>query len=332
MTLFSGKHIFSYLKKLFRRDKNTGDYVRRRRWTVSIVNENSMISVAEITARKWELITAVIVVFMLFGAFWLALFSFTPLQNLLPARLGPDLRDKYIAMSVHLDSLERAVQTFDGYTQNITSLFDDTARIATVSMPAGAALAEVSVDSLLVSSDAEKQFVRRFEDAERFNLSVLSPIAAEGMMFAPPFTGVTFTERDNGIPQIVTSAATAVSAVYRGTVVNVYYTTGLGITVAIQHPNDFITIYSGLDDVFVKRGEKVKQVCASVYLLPTNIHLPSNFGTTAPHCPRRPTSHSIESHIIRLRLQSNLRGAHINTGFGPRLPYSTAMRSACFNQ
>ena len=258
MTLFSGKHIFSYLKKLFRRDKNTGDYVRRRRWTVSIVNENSMISVAEITARKWELITAVIVVFMLFGAFWLALFSFTTLQNLLPARLGPDLRDKYIAMSVHLDSLERAVQTFDGYTQNKTSLFDDTSRIATVSMPAGAALAEVSVDSLLVSSDAEKQFVRRFEDAERFNLSVLSPIAAEGMMFAPPFTGVTFTERDNGIPQIVTSAATAVSAVYRGTVVNVYYTTGLGITVAIQHPNDFITIYSGLDDVFVKRGEKVK--------------------------------------------------------------------------
>ena len=140
MTLFSGKHIFSYLKKLFRRDKNTGDYVRRRRWTVSIVNENSMISVAEITARKWELITAVIVVFMLFGAFWLALFSFTTLQNLLPARLGPDLRDKYIAMSVHLDSLERAVQTFDGYTQNITSLFDDTSRIATVSMPAGAAL------------------------------------------------------------------------------------------------------------------------------------------------------------------------------------------------
>ena len=75
---------------------------------------------------------------MLFGAFWLALFSFTTLQNLLPARLGPDLRDKYIAMSVHLDSLERAVQTFDGYTQNITSLFDDTSRIATVSMPAGA--------------------------------------------------------------------------------------------------------------------------------------------------------------------------------------------------
>ena len=69
MTLFSGKHIFSYLKKLFRRDKNTGDYVRRRRWTVSIVNENSMISVAEITARKWELITAVIVVFYAFRSF-----------------------------------------------------------------------------------------------------------------------------------------------------------------------------------------------------------------------------------------------------------------------
>lgn len=258
MSPFSEKYVVRHIKSLFRRNKANGDYVRRRRWTVSVVNENSMISVAAITARKWELITAVIVVFMLFGAFWLALFSFTPLQNLLPARLGPDLRDRYIAMSVHLDSLERAVQTYDGYTQNITSLFDDTTRIASMPTPAGAALAEVSVDSLLVSSDAEKQFVHRFEDAERFNLSVLSPIAAEGMMFAPPFTGVTFSERDEGIPQIVTSASAPVSAVYRGTVVNVYYTTGLGITVTIQHPNDFITIYSGLDDVFVKRGEKVK--------------------------------------------------------------------------
>ena len=258
MNLFSEKSLAWHIKDLFCRKKSGGDYIRRRRWTVSVVNENSMISVAEITARKWELITAVIVVFLLFGAFWLALFSFTPLQNLLPTRLGPDLRDRYIAMSVHLDSLDRVVQTFDGYTQNITSLFDDTTRISAVSPPAGTALTEVSVDSLLVSSDAEKQFVHRFEDAERFNLSVLSPIAAEGMVFAPPFSGVTFSERDDGIPQIVTSTSTPVSAVYRGTVVNVYYTTGLGITVAIQHPNDFITIYSGLDDVFVKRGEKVK--------------------------------------------------------------------------
>jgi len=238
--------------------RGSGDYIRRRRWTISVINENSMMSVAEITARKWKLIAGAIAAFLILGSFWLALFSFTPLQNLLPARLGPDLRDRYIAMSVHLDSLEHAVQSYSKYTDAITAIFDETNVSQSSSAVAAPTLAEVSVDSLLLASDAEKQFVKRFDDAERFNLSVLSPIAAEGITFIPPFTGVPFNERDEGIPQVVASATTPVSAVYRGTVLNVYYTTGRGITVIIQHPNDFVTLYSGLDDVFVKRGEKVK--------------------------------------------------------------------------
>lgn len=258
MSASIGKSMMRRFGGMFGRRRGTGDYIRRRRWTISIVNENSMMSVVKITARKWKFIAVGIVAFIILGAFWLALFSFTPLQNLLPARLGPDLRDRYIAMSVHLDSLEQAVGAYEKYTDAITVIFDETKASQASSGAAGTTLADVSVDSLLMASDAEKQFVKRFEDAERFNLSVLSPIAAEGITFSPPFSGVAYTERDEGIPQIVVAAKTPVSAVYRGTILNVYYTTGRGITVVIQHPNDFITIYSGLDDVFVKRGEKVK--------------------------------------------------------------------------
>ncbi len=48
-----------------------------------------------------------------------------------------------------------------------------------------------------------------------------------------------------------------VCAIYRGTVIALDYgSNGLGV-IAIQHPNDFISVYSNLSDTYVEKGAKI---------------------------------------------------------------------------
>ena len=111
-----------------------------------------------------------------------------------------------------------------------------------------------------MATEAERQFVRSYEEEERFNLSVLSPIAAEGMIFTSPVTSSTSIEpmpsQSPGV-RIKGGSNLPVAAVYRGSVIAVNPQPDGTTSVILQHPNDFISIYSGLDDVFVGKGKKV---------------------------------------------------------------------------
>ena len=48
-----------------------------------------------------------------------------------------------------------------------------------------------------------------------------------------------------------------VAAVYRGTVVGLVCADGGTYTVTVQHPNDFLSVYARLEDVYVDKGAKV---------------------------------------------------------------------------
>lgn len=254
--------VFDFIKALVRRAmprgrKPTGDFVRRRRFKLALINLSSLSEVWKVRGRKWSLITAACVAFVIIGMLWILAFVYTPLRNVLPAKLQADLRDNYVVLSARLDSVQEAADANSRFALNIIEILTDSVPEPVVTETPST----LPLDSLMDASKAERSFVQRFEDAERYNLSVLAPIAASGMSFYPPVTGLeaetNFT--DAGVPymRVQTGNATPVSAVYRGTVVNSYFTTGAGITLAVQHPNDFISIYSGLAETFVTKGDKV---------------------------------------------------------------------------
>ena len=157
---------------------------------------------------------------------------------LLPWQLDDDLRGQYLDASLRIDSLERIMSEQNAYTQNIVDIMTDSVKVLEV-----VKIPQQVSDTLMEASAREQQFIRRFEDNERFNLSVLSPIAAEGMMFESPI------ENDAYIGEI--------SSIYRGTVISVT-TDKYGITsITIQHPNDFISVYGDLEHSYVDKGGKV---------------------------------------------------------------------------
>ncbi|MCI9053743.1 MAG: M23 family metallopeptidase [Muribaculaceae bacterium] len=212
----------------------------RRRWRVEIINENTL-------SRLWSLRLSGIKVWLAGTAVVAAIasliamiFMFTPLGKLLPGQLRGDLRAGYLEAALRIDSLQRVTREQEAFTRNIMAILSDSlsAGPATASNAATAS----TTDSLISASEAERRFVRQFEEEERFNLSVLSPIAAEGMIFEAP----TASEDGTG----------PVAAVYRGTVVGLTETAGT-TTLTIQHPNDFISVYSRLANAYVAKGDKV---------------------------------------------------------------------------
>lgn len=252
--------ISAYLR---RRRRHKGDFVRRRRYSLTLRSLSSLSDVWEFRASRRGMIMSAVGVFAATGLFWFLVYVYTPLRGVLPVGMSYDLREDYDEMSLRLDSIIEAQRITDAYAANIERvlMLTDIADTAAAA-PSGETVPKVlPLDSLIESSAAERSFVSRFEQAERYNLSVLSPILADGMTFFPPVSGLMVEDRvsEAGIPSAVAvpGSMAPVSAVYRGTVLNSYYTTGRGLTIVVQHPNDFVSIYTGLAEAFVTRGGKV---------------------------------------------------------------------------
>lgn len=238
-----------------------GDYRPRKRYRLSLDRTSTLSRLASVQGSKTKMILLALAAFVVCGGVWLSLFIYTPARNLLPARFTSDLADRYADMSMRLDSVAEATRLYEAYARNLRSILGD-------SLPPSQAttarsipdLQDIPLDQLMTASDAERQFVAAYDDAERYNLSVLSPIAAEGMTFYAPVSGVDARPVEADVPSVEIAAgkSTPVSAVYRGTVVSSQFVAGRGTTVVIQHPNDFVSLYSGLAQTFVSRGAKVR--------------------------------------------------------------------------
>lgn len=213
----------------------------RRRWRVEIVNENTLARTWSIGLSGLRVWLAAAVVTGALASLIAVIFMFTPLGTLLPGHLDGDLRSQYLDAALRIDSLERATRSHETYADNIRRIF--TGDTAGTSHTGATTAHVVADDSLLEASEAERRFVRQFDARERFNLSVLSPIAAEGMIFESPVENITGSGN--------------IDAVYRGTVINVALLPGGTYMVSVQHPNDFLSVYSRLDEVYVGKGSKV---------------------------------------------------------------------------
>lgn len=235
-----------------------GSRSRSRRYRLDFVAENTdkrIWSVRMGRAKVWIAATAAIAALI---ALIFVIVAYTPVRQLLPGALSGDLRSRYQTSAVRADSLAEQARINQQYLSNIERILrgEDADTLPDISIPS--ATPNVG-DTLPLAGEAERAFVRAFDEENRFNLSVLAPLAAEGMVFNPPVAvSAQTTPAQGGGVSINPRRAVPVSAVYRGTVTGVYFSPEGTSTIAIQHPNDFVSVYSGVGDVFVERGQRVE--------------------------------------------------------------------------
>lgn len=231
--------------------RNPGQY------RLDFIKENTFNRVWSIHMTRPKAILGLCVVVAAIAALITVIFLFTPVRRLLPGQMAGDLRTGYIDMTVRLDSLAETARVNDAYIRNIATVLagDPTCNPDTVTTGEGPL---PYPDSILRASEAEKEFARRYEQTERYNLSVLAPLAADGMVFGSPTGGtVSYSELATGGVMLQGPGSFALCAVYRGTVVACMSDAHGRYTLVIQHPNDFVTIYTGLGQVYVNRGSRV---------------------------------------------------------------------------
>lgn len=118
----------------------------------------------------------------------------------------------------------------------------------------------IPIDSVLPRSGEEAAFAKIMQEREKFNISVLSKMAAEGMLLFPVSDeGVVTTDsRDTYKIRMIIPDHATIMAVADGVVLAEYFDQSFGRNVIIvQHDNGFVSKISGLGSLYVGQSDQV---------------------------------------------------------------------------
>ena len=159
----------------------------RKRYTFTLEDESRLEKLLQISASRGKYIicgVAVLIIFMTLGALTVGL---SPARRLLPGYLKDSERAATQEHHMRLDSLQQAYEANNAYLSNIIAVMNPTTR-PTRTLP-DSAVSQIdtpfSPDSLFPTSVEERNFLSMMREQEKYNISVIAPLAAESMLFAP---------------------------------------------------------------------------------------------------------------------------------------------------
>ncbi|MDR0824868.1 MAG: M23 family metallopeptidase [Prevotella sp.] len=233
------------------------------KYRLSVMNRNTLDEIWTMNASIFHG-----AVLLLIFAFFLititsAIIIATPIRYYLPGYMDSEIREKALRSAIRVDSLQQQLNYQEAYINNLKNVFNGVVDIDSVKIQDTISVSET--DPLLMRSKAEKSFIERYEEEERYNLSVISQATVspmEGVVFFKPLRGLVvnkFSPSNNryGITLKV-GAQETVSSVLDGTVVFSGYDLNAGYTIQIQHKNGFISIYKNNTTLLKKSGDKVQ--------------------------------------------------------------------------
>lgn len=231
----------------------------RTRYRISIEDEGRLETLVSSSASPWiwgVSVASVVIIIMSLGVFIAFL---TPVRRLLPGYLKESERAATQMQIMRIDSLRQVCETTAMFLENLNAVMNPTGEVSPrhevseLDVP-------LSPDSLLPTSPEEARFVSMIRDREKYNISVVAPLAAESMLFSPVCEESVVTEATRGArkAEIALAANSRVSAIADGTVISVSQSLrDGGAVVIIQHPKGFLSRSGRLGQVLVDVGEEV---------------------------------------------------------------------------
>ena len=203
---------------------------------------------------------------LFFLAVSFVLITQTPLNSYIPGKSSSEVQKALIDLSLRSDSLEKTLKNQSVYFENIENIilgknvFQKTASFDTLPLQKQKSLDfNISEEDSLLRVSVERDNTGSFVVGSKPNNEYLT--------FFPPVYGIisdkyNSREKHFGI-DLVAKETTRISSVLDGTVIVSSWTPETGYIIALQHKNDFISIYKhnsllikSVGD-FVKAGEHI---------------------------------------------------------------------------
>lgn len=233
----------------------------RFKYKLSFINESTLEEV-------WGFHLSQLSVFLSLGIFAFALVAITamiiiltPIRNYLPGYLDVEVRKEIMDNALRADSLERMVQIQELYLRNVSQIFMGEVELDSIQRIDS--LARTDVDYDIPRSEEELNYVKEFEQDEKYNLKVLntSPVQVDGVFFYKPVQGIVSSRYQADIRHfgvdIAASPQESVLATLDGTVIYAGYDPNQGNVIHLQHKNGFVSIYKHNEILLKEQGQTV---------------------------------------------------------------------------
>lgn len=233
----------------------------RFKYKLSFINENTLEEV-------WSFRLSQLSVFISLGVFAFSLVAFTafiiimtPIRNYLPGYLDVEVRKEIVQNALRADSLERMIEIQNLYLKNVTGIISGTIELDSIREIDS--LARVDADFEIPRSPEEEEYVKNFEQEEKYNLTVLNtnPLPKDGLFFYKPVNGVISSHYQADIHHfgvdIAAASKESVLATLDGTVMYAGYDPNQGNVIQLQHKNGFVSVYKHNELLLKEPGEHV---------------------------------------------------------------------------
>lgn len=234
-------------------------YQSTPRFRLSFVNENTLNVIWTMYFSRTRVIVATILILASLGSLLTFIILLTPIRTLLPGYLKEAQRQENMINVMRMDSLLRQAEINEAYISNLRAIL--TGSPTTDSTDYSMTMRQqLPPDSLISAGKAERGFLNSYNENERFNLTVLTPMAAEGISFiAPVAEGMRASGDNPHTIVIIAPRHKPVMAAAPGTIVDIHPDGPDGNTVIIHHANGFLTKYSGITTLTAATGDKIKE-------------------------------------------------------------------------
>lgn len=232
----------------------------RPRYRIELVDDSRLERVWSVRASRLRLALAFVVLIGLSAGIGVLIVGFTPVKRQMPGYMTGAERASSIQALMRIDSLQTAIQANQTFMDNLSTLLDTDRTPGDSAAAAGKQQPQMSIDSLIGSSARERKFVSMMEESEKYNLKVLSPLAAEGMIWSHPVPDGIVLEQSRTLPQlnIIVPKTSGVRAMADGRVIDrAYDPASRTFSLMVQHEQGFITRYSSLGIPLVEKGAHV---------------------------------------------------------------------------
>lgn len=243
--------------------RNTKSFWHRIRfkYKLSFFNEATLEEVWSFRLSQLSAFITLAVFAFLLIAFTAFIIIKTPIRNYLPGYLDVEIRKEIMQNALRADSLERMIAIQSLYLNNVAGILSGTMELDSIREIDS--LAQVNANYDIPRSKEEEQFVKEFEEAEKYNLAVLNPnlVPTDGVFFYKPVNGVVSSHYETDIRHygvdLVAAPKESVLSTLDGTVVFTGFDPNYGNVIQVQHKNGFLSIYKHNELLLKEIGDHV---------------------------------------------------------------------------